>query len=240
MTFAEIAVFDVLIMAANYRREPPGLADMTLEDLRQVFDCGINTIRRAVLGLEEMRYIERHEKGWLVNNLNGGSPVEHPQRSSPRIQDSMSRSETDHSKPKKGSETDRSTIRNGSSGDPKRIDQRSETDCRSAATVEKQKDLPAPKKGKNVRKKGKKEWRPKFDIQWNGKDAFDGADIQALKARIKERYTEELGYPWANAIWTLIIEWCQDNPKKIAAKKDCGAFVLGWYRRNAKEERARR
>jgi hypothetical protein len=165
MTFAEISVFDVMILEANWKREPVGLCKITMEQLRSKFGCGINTLRRAVRGLEEMKYIERVDGGWIVLNMNGEAPVIHPARMVFRSQDAERRwgSETD---PYRGALGDPKRIDQGSEtdhqGDPKRIDQGSETDPSTLLNPQKRADLQAPKKGKNVRrKKGKKGETPR-------------------------------------------------------------------------------
>jgi uncharacterized protein YdaU (DUF1376 family) len=77
---------------------------------------------------------------------------------------------------------------------------------------------------------------PPMNIKWNGKE-FAGPDFQLLVKTIKTRYEPEMGANWVRAVWLDIRDWCQDNPEKIAAKKKHDRFVLGWYRREAKQER---
>jgi uncharacterized protein YdaU (DUF1376 family) len=94
---------------------------------------------------------------------------------------------------------------------------------------------PDPDPDPDIREEEEEE-APPMNIKWNGKE-FGGPDFQLLVKTIKTRYEPEMGANWVRAVWLDIRDWCQDNPEKIAAKKKHDRFVLGWYRREAKQER---
>lgn len=62
---------------------------------------------------------------------------------------------------------------------------------------------------------------------------------ELLRDKVRERYLDEFGEAWIRAEWNGIVEWCQDNPRKIAAKKDHWLFLLACFRSAAKRKRER-
>lgn len=62
-----------------------------------------------------------------------------------------------------------------------------------------------------------------------------------MKEKIVELgYYREFGKEWVNRTFNAIIDWGITNPADISAKRDFERFVLGWFRRDATKERARR
>ena len=71
-------------------------------------------------------------------------------------------------------------------------------------------------------------------IQWDPKaDDFVG-DRGRLRAKIYDNY-DDLGKEWIDATWNSMTEWCDLRPEYISGVKDCWMFVLGWYRRDARQ-----
>jgi hypothetical protein len=89
----------------------------------------------------------------------------------------------------------------------------------------------------NVREK---RHRPLPLISWCPiKENFEGEDMEALNDTLRKHYLNEPGRPWMRATWSEMCEWCAENNPQIAAKKDYRKFVLGWFRRAAKDHRGR-
>ncbi len=87
--------------------------------------------------------------------------------------------------------------------------------------------------------KKKKRPRTYADIHWSmTRESFVGADVNPLQETLKRLYAD-LRWNWQVATWASMSEWCVTHPEEIAAKKDLRAFILTWYRGDAKKERQR-
>lgn len=227
LTLAEIAVFDVLIMSANYKKEPLHVAETSLRKLAKIVGCSVGTIHKATRGLEAMRYINRHEGGWEVFNLNGHKPVEHPDMGVEGVSktDTPSNKQVYQKTTQGVSKTDTPLYQKLTQGVSKTV-------TPTPPKPKKTKAPKAPKKEKNVERM--EEGTIRQCIKWNGK-TFEG-ERGRVKELLMSRYSE-FGEKWIQAEWKAIIEWAEDHPDEMKKTKSHYLFVLTWYRNAAKRKR---
>lgn len=80
---------------------------------------------------------------------------------------------------------------------------------------------------------------PNGIIRWNHINSeFDG-DKPRLREALFERYLDNHGEKWVQAVFKSCRTWCIDHPDEIRAKKNHYQFVLGWFRREAQDKEAR-